>query len=64
MKGETLTKETLRKAVEIMESQSLPQKYYYVVHPNEWDDWLKHGWTEKQLTDYGFIKSESIPWEG
>lgn len=60
MKGKILTKETLRKAIEIIQTTPSPQKYYYVVHLNEWDDYLKHGWTEKQLTDYGFIKSGVI----
>ena len=60
MKGETLTKETLRKAIEILRTAPFLHKRIYVVHPNEWDDWLKYGWTEKQLTDYGFIKSGVI----
>ncbi len=60
MKGETLTKETLRKAIEILRTAPFLHKRTYVVHPNEWDDLLKYGWTEKQLTDYGFIKSGVI----
>ena len=59
MKGETLTEEMLLKAMETL-SGRLPQKTYFVVHPKEWDELLKHGRTEKQLTDYGFIKSEPL----
>ena len=36
------------------------KKYCYPIHPKMWDSFLEVGYTEKQLTDWGFIKSTYI----
>ena len=54
---EVLTKETLRR---MMDSKASPQKQYYPIHPEMWGRFLELGYTEKQLTDYGFLKSDYI----
>jgi len=56
-RDDVLTIEMLREA---FKDRGLPQKYYYPIHPFMWDSFLRLGWTEKQLTDYGFLKSEYI----
>ena len=56
-RDDVLTIETLRGAYK---DRRLPQKYYYSIHSFIWDDLLRLGWTEKQLTDYGFLKNEYI----
>jgi len=56
-RDDVLTIETLRGA---FKDRGLPRKHYYPIHPFMWDDFLRLGWTEKELADYGFLKNEYI----
>ena len=58
MAEKVLTIETLRRAFEL--SNGIPKKHYYPIHPNEWEEFLKYGYKEKQLIDMGFIKATYI----
>ena len=53
-----LTEDMLREALSF--GASFPQKHYYPIHPNMWDSFLKIGYTEEQLINYGFIKATYI----
>ena len=48
----------VRRALEFC--AGIPEKYYYPIHPKMWDSCLEVGYTEKQLTDLGFIKTTYI----
>ena len=54
---DVLTLDMLRKA---LAWDRFPQKHYYPMHSAIWDSFLELGWTEKQLTDYGFVKTTYI----
>jgi len=55
--GDILIGDMLREALTF---RGIPQKHYYPIHPKMWDSFLELGYAEKQLTNYGFIKSGYI----
>jgi len=56
--NDVLTEDMVRRVFEL--GDGIPEKYYYPINQHMWEDLLKLGWTEKQLTNYGFIKTDYI----